>query len=102
MVFLAMKSPEHRGRSLAEFEALAVPAIMTRQFRLWRNDKQPIALAVWAMASDDVTARIKAGERPLSPADWNSGPHFTLVELIAPYGGKEGFERVLGEMTGAE
>lgn len=100
MVFLAMKSPDHRGCSLAEFEALVVPAIMTKQFRLWRNDTQPIALAVWAMASEEVAARITAGERTLSPAEWRSGETFVIVDLIAPYGGREGFERALRELVG--
>ena len=73
---------------------------MTKQFRLWRNDTQPIALAVWAMASEEVAARVHAGERALSPAEWRSGDTFVIVDLIAPYGGHDGFERALREMVG--
>ncbi len=36
----------------------------------------------------------------LSPADWRSGETMVIVELIAPYGGREGFERALRELVG--
>lgn len=98
IVFLAMKSPEHRARTLAELEQAILPAVMLRQFRLWRNHDQPIAFAAWALASEEVAARIAAGERALSPAEWRSGDTFVIVDLIAPYGGHEGFERALREM----
>lgn len=99
IVFLAMKSPEHGTRTLAELEQAILPALMLRQFRLWRSDTQPIAFAAWALASEEVAERINAGERALSPAEWRSGNLFTLVELIAPYGGREGFERALRELV---
>ncbi|MDO8607628.1 MAG: toxin-activating lysine-acyltransferase [Phaeospirillum sp.] len=100
IVFLAMKSPEHRHLSLADFEQAIMPALMLRQFRLWRTDTQPIAFASWACASDAVAARLEAGERTLSAAEWQSGERKVLIGLIAPYGGREGFERALQELVG--
>ena len=98
IVFLAMKSPEHRHLSLADLEQAIMPALMLRQFRLWRNDTQPIAFATWACADDAVAARLEAGERTLTAAEWQSGERKVPVDLIAPYGGREGFERALREL----
>lgn len=100
IVFLAMKSPDHRHFTLAELEQAIIPALMLRQFRLWRNDTQPIAFASWVLASDEVAERLEAGERRLAAADWNPGQRKMLVDLIAPFGGREGFERALREMVG--
>lgn len=90
--YLAMRSADHRELSVAELEALLVPAIELKQFRLWRTgDAVPVAFAAWALADDAVAARLAAGERRMGLGDWRSGGRWTLVDLIAPFGGRGGF-----------
>ncbi|TAN56255.1 MAG: toxin-activating lysine-acyltransferase, partial [Magnetospirillum sp.] len=73
-------SPSVKGRC----SQAIMPALMLRQFRLWRTDTQPIAFASWACADDAVAARLEAGKRTLTAAEWQSGERKVTVDLIRP------------------
>jgi hemolysin-activating ACP:hemolysin acyltransferase len=44
-----------------------------------------------------VAARLDAGAPTLRPGDWNSGALIRIVDLIAPFGGREEMEREFRE-----
>ncbi|CAA7616084.1 hypothetical protein MTBLM5_190012 [Magnetospirillum sp. LM-5] len=90
VMFLALKSPDHRGLTLAELESRLLPPLTLGQFRLWRVGGRPVGFASWAMAADQ--GSLPPFTTP-SAADWRAGPFPVLVDLIAPFGGGEGFER---------
>jgi len=48
-----------------------------------------VGAALWALLSDAAAARVDAGERRLSAAEWRSGPHHRVIDLVAPFGGEE-------------
>jgi cytolysin-activating lysine-acyltransferase len=40
----------------------------------------------WASVSEEVEARLAAGNARMRPQDWKSGDRLWLVEVIAPFG----------------
>ncbi|MBI4967002.1 MAG: toxin-activating lysine-acyltransferase [Rhodospirillales bacterium] len=95
MTWLAFQSPTHKHLFLADLEWLLVPAILAKQFRLYRKKGVPIAYASWAFLSEEAERRLRSGAFRLSPADWRSGERAWLIDLVAPFGGAEGFLRDL-------
>jgi cytolysin-activating lysine-acyltransferase len=86
---LMMQSPAHRHFFLADLEWLVVPAVLTRQFVIYRKQRAPVAYASWALVNEEVEKRLIAGERRLAPAEWRSGDRTWLIDLVAPFGGTE-------------
>ena len=85
IVRLMMASPKHRHMFLSDMEVQVIPPLRLGQCRVLRNsDGQAFAYASWARVSDDVHARLEAGERRLRPGDWNSGPNWWLIDIVAP------------------
>jgi cytolysin-activating lysine-acyltransferase len=46
-------------------------------------------VALWAFVNDQVEERLKSGHARLAPADWKSGDKLWLVDIMAPFGGRE-------------
>jgi hemolysin-activating ACP:hemolysin acyltransferase len=75
---------------LSSLEATVMPAILLKQFRIFYEKAQPIAFAVWATVSDTVdqrlTENLENGDAvTLELAEWKSGPHCWLLELVSPF-----------------
>lgn len=93
-------SPGHKHLALADLEWLVMPAISSRQFRLFRANGQPIGFISWAFLDDEAELRLRRPRPYLRPADWRSGPKCWLVDIVAPFGHAEAIltelrERVL-------
>lgn len=85
--WLMSQSLSHRFNFfLADIEWLILPAISEGQYKLFRNEKAPAGVALWACVSDEVEKKLNAGLGKLTPKDWVSGKHLWLIDLIAPYG----------------
>lgn len=82
-------SPGHKHLALADLEWLVMPAISSRQFRLFRGNGQPIGFISWAFLDDEAELRLRRPRPYLRPADWRSGPKCWLVDLVAPFGHAE-------------
>lgn len=85
---LMMLSPAHRFFFFGDLEWLVLPAIRTKQYRLILQEGEAVAFASWACISPEVEEQFISARR-LSPMDWQSGPITWLVDLVAPYGGKD-------------
>lgn len=106
-VWLMMASPRHRHLFLGDLQWRLIPPLMLRQFRLFQKDGKPVALATWAMVSDEVATRLEGdgdgdgGARRsdvrLKPAEWRSGERVVLVDVVAPFGSAEAVGKYLRE-----
>ena len=84
------RSAEHRSRSLAELEAVVVPAITAGQFTLAEATHRqnglvtPIAAVLWANVSPEVDARLAVTpDKPkLEPREWRSGDIVWIIEAV--------------------
>ena len=65
VVWLMNQSPKHKHLALADMDWLVVPALLHRQFKLYRLDGKPFAYASWAYLSSDVLERLQGGEKRL-------------------------------------
>jgi cytolysin-activating lysine-acyltransferase len=88
-VWLMLSSPGHKHLFVADFEWLVVPAILAKQFRLYRRDNVPIGFVSWARVSEEVEMRIINGSVKLSPKEWTGGDRLWIIDVIAPFGGVE-------------
>jgi cytolysin-activating lysine-acyltransferase len=88
IAWLMTQSPRHKTITLGDLEWLVMPAILLRQFRLFYKGAQPVGVALWALADDNVAKRIDAGDNRLTAVEWKSGTHLRIVDIVAPFGGE--------------
>ena len=99
VAWLMMQSPAHKHLFFADMEWLVMPALMLKQFRVFRKDNTPVALATWAYLDEESEARITDNVRRLRPGDWKSGDRLWLIDLIAPFGGNDQVLKELREQV---
>lgn len=89
MTWLLTQSPLHRGLAIGDIEWLAMPALIHRQFYIFRDGEKPVGLALWAKCDAAAEAKLDRGmiepENRLSLEEWRSGERVWLVDLIAPF-----------------
>lgn len=99
MTWLLSQSPLHRALRISDLEWLVMPALINRQFYLFRDSDKPIGLALWARCGPDVVAKLDKGlleaGNQLTLEDWQSGDEVWLVDLIAPFATAENRQREL-------
>lgn len=86
ITWLISRSPHHRQLFVSDLEWFAMPAILLEQFRIYRGDGQPAAVAFWAWVSDETQARLISEGGRLRPDEWKSGSNPWVVEIVAPFG----------------
>lgn len=83
-VWLMTMDKSYRDRPIRDIEALIAAPILLRQFKLYSKDNQPVAFLTWASVSEEVKAKIAAGE-PLALEDWRSGENIEVVDVVSPF-----------------
>ncbi len=85
--WLLSQSVLHRNNfNIADIEWLVLPAIVSGQFKLYRSEEKPAAIALWAFVSDEVEKKLQSGVGKLTAKEWQSGDNIWLIDVIAPYG----------------
>lgn len=97
VTWLMSQSPAHKHLFLADLEWLVAPAVMAKQFRLFKNGDRPFAYASWALLDEEAEKRLVGGQPRLRPGDWRSGDRLWLIDLVAPFGGQDGVLKHLKE-----
>ena len=89
MAWLLTQSPLHRALAIGDLEWLVMPALIHRQFYIFRDGDRPVGLALWAKCTPEAEAKLDRGmvepENRLTLEEWNSGTALWLVDLIAPF-----------------
>lgn len=62
VVWLMSQSPKHKHLALADMDWLVVPALLHRQFKLYRLDGKPFAYGQLGLSAPDVLERLRDGE----------------------------------------
>ena len=102
IVWLLGRSDAHKHIFLTELDWMVMPPIPLRQFRIWRQNNQPVAYASWAFLSDEASQRFTDGAAAgrvgrLAPGEWKSGEQLWLIDFIAPFGGGDAMIKELRE-----
>lgn len=84
-----MSAPQYRHLFVTDVEWMIMPAVALNQFRVWRNQNMPVVFATWAFLGPRQEERMREGVTRLAPTDWKSGDQLWLVDLIAPFGGRD-------------
>ncbi len=97
MAWLLTQSPLHRAMQIGDIEWLCMPALLKRQFYLFRDGDQPVGLALWAKCGPEAEAKLDRGmielENRLTLDEWDSGDRIWLVDLIAPFANNQNRQR---------
>jgi cytolysin-activating lysine-acyltransferase len=105
------QSPRHKTFMIQDLETLVMPAVLLRQFRLYYEKPPvdaakgmpaapagvvpapgaeiPVGVVLFARVNEAAAARLDAGAPTLRPGDWQSGPTLRIIDIIAPFGGRE-------------
>jgi cytolysin-activating lysine-acyltransferase len=97
MAWLLTQSPLHKALAIGDLEWLVMPALILRQFYIFREGDRPVGLALWAKCDPAAEAKLERGmiepENRLTLEEWNGGPTIWLVDLIAPFANQENRQR---------
>lgn len=89
MAWLMTQSLLHKALPIEALEWLAMPALIHKQFYIFRDGERPVGLALWAKCGGEAEAKLERGmiepENRLSLEEWSNGPNIWLVDLIAPF-----------------
>jgi cytolysin-activating lysine-acyltransferase len=86
ILWLLLQSPLHRRLTVDAVEAYFVAPLSRNRLRFFRRGPAPVGLVTWAHLGAEAEARYLAGDEPLRPEDWDSGPQLWFVDMIAPFG----------------
>ncbi len=91
------QSPIHKAMQIDALEWLCMPALLKRQFYIFRDGDQPVGLALWARCTEHTEKKLDKGmiepENRLSLEEWDAGERVWLVDLIAPFATAENKHR---------
>lgn len=90
-VWLMTMDPKYRDLPIREVETRVATPIFLQQFKIYLKGKQPVAFLSWALASDEVQAKVEAGATNLELKDWRSGKNVVIVDCVSPFGPKSLF-----------
>jgi len=95
IAWLMSQSALHKQLFISDLEWLVMTPMLLQQFRLFYDKDKPIGVVFWATVSEEVEARLAAGNGRMRPQDWKSGDRLWVVEVIAPFGKGEEMVRDL-------
>lgn len=99
--WLFARTPSHRYFFMTDIEWLVLPAVMKRQFRIYRNESgQPIGVVLWAKLSEEAEQRLNAGASRLRPSDWDSGDRHWIIDVVDLSGGQRA-QAMIDDMKGS-
>lgn len=85
VVWLMTMSADHRDLPIREIETRVSAPLLLRQFKLYSKGDQPVAYLAWALVTDEVKARLDAGDRALELTDWRGGENLVIVDCVSPF-----------------
>ncbi|MDD9910480.1 MAG: toxin-activating lysine-acyltransferase [Ahrensia sp.] len=89
ITWLASMSTPHKDKPISWLEEVVFPALLLRQFKLYFKEKQPVALIVYGLLSEEQKAAFEAsGELPHLDR-WRSGENVVVFECISPFAERE-------------
>src|SRR3546814_5045012 len=87
MTWLLSQSPIHKVLAIGDLEWLVMPALVHRQFYIFREGEKPVGLALWASCNEAAEKKLDRGliepENRLTLEEWTSGDRIWLVDLVA-------------------
>jgi cytolysin-activating lysine-acyltransferase len=97
MTWVLTQSPLHRNLALGDLEWLVMPALIHRQFYIFRDGEKPIGFALWAECDPEAEGKLERGmiepENRLTLEEWKGGDRLWLVDLVAPFANDENKQR---------
>lgn len=86
IVWLMTQSDSHKRLFIGELEWYIMEPMMLSQFRIYRKDKRPIGVVIWAKVDDEVHQRLQSGNTRLRGKEWHNGNHAWIIDVISPFG----------------
>jgi len=106
ITWLLSQTASHKHLTLGDLEWAVMPAILLNQFQIFYNEKQPVAVAMWALLSEEkeklLTAQIEANKPArLDPVAWRSGDRLWLLDLVSPFATPENnfYEKLIDQIA---
>lgn len=86
MFYLAGLTRTHQKRSLAQVLYAFETPLRLGQYHIFRQNGFPRGFVTFAGLSTEAEYRYAVQEKPLTDADFTSGPSFWIIDMVAPFG----------------
>lgn len=87
IIWLMSHSELHREWPIGGIQQWVMPALLHKQFRVYRRNDKPFGYIAWAWLSKEVEERYILNTSTLHPKDWQSGRRGWIIDYLAPFGG---------------
>jgi len=87
VAWLFTHAPNYRYMFVSDLERVILPAIVAKQFKLYRKERIPVGFVSWAYLSEEAEQRFIEDPTRLRPEDWKSGDRLWCIDLVSPFGG---------------
>ena len=82
-------SRQHKHKPLSWMERTVFPALLLKQFKLYSQGKQPMAVIIYGLLDDEHYAGWQDTKKPPAPDYWRSGSNVAVFECISPFAKNE-------------
>lgn len=87
IVWLMSHSALHSEWPIGGIQQWIIPALLHKQFRIYRRNGKPVGYVAWAWLSKEAEERYILNTSSLQPKDWQSGERGWIIDYLAPFGG---------------
>lgn len=87
ITWMMMHSELHKDWPISSIMQWAVPPLLNKQCRVYRQGARPVGYVSWASLSEEAETKFASDPTSLQPVDWTSGKRLWFVDWIAPWGG---------------
>ena len=100
IVSLMLTREEHQQLFLQDLKWLVVPALLHRQFRIFRIKGVPVGYLLWAHVTEEVEQRLLSPTPKLRPDEWDAGDRTWVIDFHCPPGDREKLKVAVMESFG--
>lgn len=86
MVWLYSHSKLHEKWQISSIHRWLLPALETKQFRIYHRGTKPVGFVSWAWLNESVETAYVLNTSSLRPNSWRSGDRLWFIDLVAPFG----------------
>lgn len=86
VTWLLSHSTLHQEWPIGSIQQWVLPAVLHKQFRIYRQNGKPIGYVSWAWLSKDVEEAYVLNTSSLQPKDWKSGDRGWVIDFVTPFG----------------
>jgi len=86
IVWLMGHSRQHHVYRVQDCFRVMIPAIASKNFRIWEGKKHPLGFMTWAWLNEENHQKYLKGQKIIESHDFKGGDNLWLIDIVCPFG----------------